>query len=117
LVNGVNNDQVGSFVRFALKTRRSFFCIISPVLVYGPLDEHITPNSVACSNRYTLSHLAQDGCKKQVGMTDPTRDWFPLSLRARFADFADVVHGEDSNGDQVSCGCHPIAASERRGDD
>jgi uncharacterized radical SAM superfamily Fe-S cluster-containing enzyme len=24
-----------------------------------------------------------------------------------FADFADVVHGEDANWGQVSCGCHP----------
>ena len=31
--------------------------------------------------------------KKQLGITEPTRDWFPLSLMGAFADFADVVHG------------------------
>jgi hypothetical protein len=27
--------------------------------------------------------------KNQVGITEPTRDWFPLSLMGAFADFAD----------------------------
>src|SRR5260370_26028130 len=56
--------------------------------------------------RYTRSHLAHD-VKDQVGITEPTRDWFPLSLMGAFADFADLVHGPNSEWGQVSCGCHP----------
>jgi uncharacterized radical SAM superfamily Fe-S cluster-containing enzyme len=58
------------------------------------------------AQRYTLSHLAQD-VKSQVGITEPTRDWFPLSLMGAFADFADLAHGPDAEWGQVSCGCHP----------
>ena len=45
--------------------------------------------------------------KNQVGITEPTRDWFPLSLMGAFADFADLVHGPNAEMGQVSCGCHP----------
>jgi len=45
--------------------------------------------------------------KKQVGITEPTRDWFPLSLMGAFSDFADLVHGPEAQWGQVSCGCHP----------
>ena len=45
--------------------------------------------------------------KDQVGITEPTRDWFPLSLMGAFADFADLVHGPGADWGQVSCGCHP----------
>jgi uncharacterized radical SAM superfamily Fe-S cluster-containing enzyme len=45
--------------------------------------------------------------KDQVGITEPTRDWFPLSLMGAFADFADLVHGPQAEWGQVSCGCHP----------
>src|SRR5207237_3328946 len=50
--------------------------------------------------------LAHD-VKDQVGITEPTRDWFPLSLMGAFADFADLVHGPQAEWGQVSCGCHP----------
>ena len=45
--------------------------------------------------------------KKQTGLTEPTRDWFPLSLMGTFADFSDLVHGPQADWGQVSCGCHP----------
>ncbi len=53
-----------------------------------------------------LSHLAYD-VKKQTGLTEPRRDWFPISLVSAFADFADLVHGPNAEWGQVSCGCHP----------
>jgi len=105
LVNGVNNDQVGTIIRFALENPKKIsFVSFQPVSFTGR-DEHITEQR-RLQQRYTLSHLALD-VQKQVGITEPTRDWFPLSLMGAFADFADVVHGEDSEWGQVSCGCHP----------
>jgi uncharacterized radical SAM superfamily Fe-S cluster-containing enzyme len=105
LVNGINNDQVGSIIRFALENPKKIsFIAFQPVSFTGR-DEHITEQR-RLQQRYTLSHLAQD-VQKQVGITEPTRDWFPLSLMGAFADFADVVHGPENDWGQVSCGCHP----------
>src|SRR3979411_2383221 len=105
LVNGINNDQVGSIIRFALDNPKKIaFLSFQPVSFTGR-DEAITAER-RLQQRYTLSHLAHD-VKNQVGITEPTRDWFPLSLMGAFADFADLVHGPNSEWGQVSCGCHP----------
>ena len=105
MVNGVNNDQVGTIIRFALENPKKIsFIAFQPVSFTGR-DEHITEQR-RLQQRYTLSHLAID-VQKQVGITEPTRDWFPLSLMGAFADFADVVHGPEADWGQVSCGCHP----------
>ena len=105
LVNGINNDQVGTIIRFALENPKKIsFISFQPVSFTGR-DEHITEQR-RLQQRYTLSHMALD-VKKQLGITEPTRDWFPLSLMGAFADFADVVHGPEAEWGQVSCGCHP----------
>jgi 7,8-dihydro-6-hydroxymethylpterin dimethyltransferase len=105
LVNGVNNDQVGPIIKFARENPKKIaFVSFQPVSFTGR-DEEITPER-RMRQRYTLSHMAQD-VKNQLGITEPTRDWFPLSLFSTFADFADVVHGPESQWGMVSCGCHP----------
>ena len=105
LVNNINNDQVGSVIRFALENPKKIaFISFQPVSFTGR-DEEITDER-RMAQRYTLSHLALD-VKAQVGITEPTRDWFPLSLMGAFADFADLSHGPDAEWGQVSCGCHP----------
>ncbi|PYV34137.1 MAG: radical SAM protein [Acidobacteria bacterium] len=105
LVNGVNNDQVGPIISFARENpKKVAFIAFQPVSFTGR-DEDVTPQR-RMRQRYTLSHMALD-VKKQLGITEPTRDWFPLSLMGAFADFADMVHGPESQWGQVSCGCHP----------
>jgi 7,8-dihydro-6-hydroxymethylpterin dimethyltransferase len=105
LVNGINNDQVGPIIKFARENPKKIaFVSFQPVSFTGR-DEDITPER-RLRQRYTLSHMAQD-VKSQLGITEPTRDWFPLSLFSTFADFADVVHGPESQWGMVSCGCHP----------
>ncbi len=105
LVNGVNNDQVGPIINFARENPKKIaFIAFQPVSFTGR-DEDITPER-RLRQRYTLSHLAND-VKKQTGLTEPTRDWFPISLMGAFADFADLVHGPNADWGQVSCGCHP----------
>jgi uncharacterized radical SAM superfamily Fe-S cluster-containing enzyme len=100
LVNGINNDQVGSIIRFALDNPKKIaFLSFQPVSFTGR-DEEITEHR-RLQQRYTLSHLAHD-VKNQVGITEPTRDWFPLSLMGAFADFADLVHGPEAEWGQVS---------------
>ncbi len=105
LVNGVTNDQVGPVVRFALDNPKKIsFVSFQPVSFTGR-DEEITDER-RMRQRYTLSHMAYD-VKKQVGITEPTRDWFPISVMGAFADFADLVHGPEAQWGQMSCGCHP----------
>ncbi len=105
LVNGVNNDQVGPIIKFARENPKKIaFIAFQPVSFTGR-DEDITPERRA-RQRYTLSHMAKD-VKEQLGITEPTRDWFPLSLFSTFADFADLVHGPETQWGQVSCSCHP----------
>lgn len=105
LVNGVNNDQVGRIIEFALQNPKKIaFLAFQPVSFTGR-DEEITDER-RMRQRYTLSHLAYD-VKSQMNLTEPTRDWFPLSMMSSFADFADLAHGPKAEWGQVSCGCHP----------
>jgi len=105
LVNGVNNDQVGPIINFARQNPKKIAFVSFQPVSFSGRDEDVTPER-RLRQRYTLSHLALD-VKKQVGITEPTRDWFPLSLMGAFSDFADLVHGPDAQWGQVSCGCHP----------
>ncbi len=105
LVNDVNNDQVGPIIRFAMDNPRKIaFIAFQPVSFTGR-DELVTDER-RLRQRYTLSHMARD-VKAQTGLTEPLRDWFPLSLMQAFSDFADLAHGPESEWGQVSCGCHP----------
>jgi uncharacterized radical SAM superfamily Fe-S cluster-containing enzyme len=105
IVNGVNNEQVGSVVRFALDNPKKIpFLSFQPVSFTGR-DEAVTDERRQ-AQRYTLSHLAHD-VKNQVGIGEPVRDWFPISFMSTFSDFADLVHGPNADWGQISCGCHP----------
>ncbi|MFI5176155.1 MAG: radical SAM protein [Terriglobia bacterium] len=105
IVNGINNEQVGRIIQFALDNpKRVSFCSFQPVSFTGR-DEEISDERRQ-AQRYTLSHLAHD-VKKQTGLGEPTRDWFPLSFISTFADWADLVHGPGADWGQLSCGCHP----------
>src|SRR5215472_15017670 len=105
IVNGINNEQVGAVVRFALDNPKKIpFLSFQPVSFTGR-DEAVTDERRQ-AQRYTLSHLAHD-VKDQTGLGEPTRDWFPISFMSTFSDFADLVHGPEANWGQISCGCHP----------
>src|SRR5271156_3240845 len=105
IVNGINNEQVGAVVRFALDNPKKIpFLSFQPVSFTGR-DEAITDERRQ-AQRYTLSHLAHD-VKNQVGLGEPARDWYPISSMSTFSDFADLVHGPTAEWGQISCGCHP----------
>ena len=105
LVNNVNNEEVGPIIQFAMDNPGKIaFIAFQPVSFTGR-DELITDDR-RLKQRYTLSHLARD-VKDQVGITEPNRDWFPISVMSSFADAADIAHGPDAVWGQVSCGCHP----------
>jgi 7,8-dihydro-6-hydroxymethylpterin dimethyltransferase len=105
IVNGVNNEQVGRVIEFALDNPKTInFLSFQPVSFTGR-DEEVTPERRA-AQRYTLSHLAHD-VKNQTGLGEPVRDWFPISFMSTFTDWADVVHGPNREWGQLTCGCHP----------
>jgi uncharacterized radical SAM superfamily Fe-S cluster-containing enzyme len=105
LINGVNNEQVGALIRFALDNPKKIpFLSFQPVSFTGR-DEAVTPER-RFAQRYTLSHLAHD-VKKQTGLGEPARDWYPISFLGTFSDWADLIHGPNRDWGQFSCGCHP----------
>jgi uncharacterized radical SAM superfamily Fe-S cluster-containing enzyme len=105
ILNGVNNEQVGRVVQFALDNPKKInFLSFQPVSFTGR-DEEIT-NERRYAQRYTLSHLAHD-VQNQTGIGEPIRDWFPISFMGTFTDWADLVHGPQASWGQLNCGCHP----------
>src|SRR5450432_4084268 len=105
IINGINNEQVGRIIEFALDNPKKInFLSFQPVSFTGR-DEAVSDER-RLAQRYTLSHMAHD-VKKQTGLGEPTRDWFPISFMSTFSDFADLVHGPDREWGQISCGCHP----------
>jgi 7,8-dihydro-6-hydroxymethylpterin dimethyltransferase len=105
IVNGINNEQVGRVVQFALDNPKKIsFLSFQPVSFTGR-DEAVTTER-RTAQRYTLSHLAHD-VKNQTGIGEPKRDWFPISFMSTFSDWADLVHGPQAEWGQLSCGCHP----------
>jgi uncharacterized radical SAM superfamily Fe-S cluster-containing enzyme len=105
IVNGVNNEQVGRIIKFALDNPKKIsFLSFQPVSFTGR-DEEITDER-RHAQRYTLSHLAHD-IKNQTGIGEPARDWFPISFMGTFSDWADLVHGPQADWGALSCSCHP----------
>src|ERR1700754_219886 len=89
IINGINNEQVGNIVKFALDNPKIIpFVSFQPVSFTGR-DEEVPPARRA-AQRYTLSHLAHD-VKNQTGPGEPVRDWFPISFMGTFTDWADVA--------------------------
>ncbi|HSQ20024.1 MAG TPA: radical SAM protein [Blastocatellia bacterium] len=105
IINGINNEQVGRIIQFALDNPKKIqFLSFQPVSFTGR-DEEITDERRA-AQRYTLSHMAHD-VKNQTGLGEPIRDWFPISFMSTFTDWADLVHGPQNDWGQLTCGCHP----------
>ncbi len=105
IVNTVNNDQVGPIVKFALENSDKIsFVSFQPVSFTGR-DEDVTPEE-RHARRYTLSHLAED-LKQQTGVTEPLRDWFPLSASSALSSVTDLLKGPGADWGSLSCGCHP----------
>src|ERR1700758_2843733 len=105
IINGINNEQVGRIIQFALDNPKKInFVSFQPVSFTGRDEDVSDERRVA--QRYTLSHMAHD-VKNQTGLGEPTRDWFPISFMSTFSDWADLVHGPNADWGQLSCGCHP----------
>ena len=110
IVNTVNNDQVGPIVKFALQNcDKISFVSFQPVSFTGR-DEDISDEE-RHAKRYTLSHLAED-MKRQTGVTEPLRDWFPLSASSVMSGrHRSAARVPAPTGARSSAAAIPIAAS------
>jgi uncharacterized radical SAM superfamily Fe-S cluster-containing enzyme len=105
IVNTVNDDQVGPVVKFALQNcDKISFVSFQPVSFTGR-DEEIGDEE-RHAKRYTLSHLAED-MRRQTGVTEPLRDWFPLSASSVMSHVTDLLQGPGADWGSLNCGCHP----------
>jgi len=105
VVNGVNNDQVGPIVQFAIDNADKVTVVSFQPVSFTGRDEDITLEK-RVAQRYTLGHLAHD-LHDQLGVTEPMRDWFPLSAMNPFSDVVDLMQGMNAEFGALKCGCHP----------
>ncbi len=105
IVNGVNDDMVGPIIQFAIDNADKVTVVSFQPVSFTGRDEDIS-DELREKQRYTLSHLAHD-VARQTGVTQPLRDWFPLSALSPFGDVVDLLDGPDKDFGQLNCGCHP----------
>ena len=105
IVNGVNDDQVGPIVKFAVANIDRINALSFQPVSFTGRDEDVD-DATRKAQRYTLSHLARD-VKAQAGIGEPMRDWFPLSASGPFSDLRDLLGGLEANWGSLKCGCHP----------
>jgi 7,8-dihydro-6-hydroxymethylpterin dimethyltransferase len=105
VVNGVNDAEVGPIVQFAVDNADKITVVSFQPVSFTGRDEEISDEQRA-RQRYTLSHLAH-GISTQLGVTQPMRDWFPLSAMNPFSDVVDLLLGSNSQFGALKCGCHP----------
>ena len=105
IVNGVNNEQVGRIVEFALDNPSKIAFVAFQPISFSGRDELVSSERRQ-AQRYTLSHLAHD-VKNQTGLGEPARDWLPISFMNTFSDWGDLVRGPEAPWGQLACGCHP----------
>jgi uncharacterized radical SAM superfamily Fe-S cluster-containing enzyme len=105
VVNGVNNDQIGPILRFAIENCDKITVVSFQPVSFTGRDEDVDDETRA-KQRYTLSHLAHD-VKEQTGVTEPLRDWFPLSAMGPFSALGDMLMDGQQKFGTLNCGCHP----------
>ncbi len=105
LVNGLNDDQVGPIVDFAIENADKITVVSFQPVSFTGRDEEISEEQRR-QQRYTLSQLAHD-MHDQLGATEPLRDWYPLSSMNPFSDVMDLLQGPQAEFGALKCGCHP----------
>ena len=105
VVNSINADQVGPVIRFAVDNIDKINAVSFQPVSFTGRDERLDP-ATRQAWRYTLSHLAHD-VKAQTGVTEPLRDWYPLSASGPLSDFVDHLLGPQAEWGSLKCGCHP----------
>ena len=105
VVRGVNDQEVGKVVQFAIENANKITVVSFQPISFTGRDEDVSDEQRA-AKRYTLSHLAHD-LKSQLGITEPLRDWVPLSAMNPFSDLVDLLQEPNAAFGSLNCGCHP----------
>jgi 7,8-dihydro-6-hydroxymethylpterin dimethyltransferase len=105
VVGGINDDQVGPVVQFAIDNADKITVVSFQPVSFTGRDEDIS-DELRKKQRYTLSHLAHD-LSRQTGITEPERDWFPLSAMNNFSNIVDMLQEPGAPFGALNCGCHP----------
>ena len=103
--NNLNNAQIGPIYEFALRNLEKVHSIAFQPVSFTGRDEDLS-DAQRAEWRYTNSHLAHDFAR-QTGISEPMRDWFPLSASSPFSDLNDLLRGPESEWGSLRCGCHP----------
>ncbi len=105
VVNTLNDHQVGPIVKFAIENVDKINAVSFQPVSFSGRDEQVSDEDRR-RQRYTLSQLACD-LKAQLGVTEPLRDWYPLSATGPFSDLKDTLDGVGARFGSLKCGCHP----------
>jgi uncharacterized radical SAM superfamily Fe-S cluster-containing enzyme len=106
IVNTVNNDAIGSIVKFAAENIDKVQTIAFQPVSFTGRDEDISDTD-RVRQRYTLSGMTEDLSAQLDGVLQPMRDWFPLSSYSAFTSVMDMLQGADAPWGWSSCNCHP----------
>lgn len=104
LIKGINGDQVGKILNFALENIDTVVGIsFQPLSFTGrvPFDERM-------EKRYTLSHLAEDLEKTTDGKLKAMRDFYPLSSIVPISKLINLTRKTPFEPKVMECTCHPL---------
>jgi hypothetical protein len=106
IVNGINNDGIGSIVDFAVRNIDKIQTIAFQPVSFTGRDEEIE-DQLRYAQRYTLSQMVEDLKAQLAADWEPMRDWFPLSSYSAFTSVMDLLQGADAPWGWSACNCHP----------
>ncbi len=113
VVNGLNDEQIGPILDFAIENcdRKMGGVSFQPISFTGR-DEDISDEDRK-AQRYTISHLAHDLKRHSRGRIDVQRDWYPLGVMLAFTALADHLRslsppkGRKGLFGGLACASHP----------
>jgi len=98
LVGGLNDNQIGDIIRFAVENRDIVRCVnFQPVSITGRIDY-----SKRMQMRITIPDLMRL-CEEQTGGAVREDDWYPVPCVIPVSKAAEAMTGKD----YVEFGCHP----------
>jgi 7,8-dihydro-6-hydroxymethylpterin dimethyltransferase len=98
IIRGINDDQVGEILKFAIKNSD-----VTSGISYQPIAfTGRTPEEERIQRRYTLPDLAHD-IEKQTGILRARKDWYPLSFASPISRLLSNIKGEET----TTITCHP----------
>jgi uncharacterized radical SAM superfamily Fe-S cluster-containing enzyme len=105
IINGINNEQVGRIIEFALDNPKKInFLSFQPVSFTGR-DEDVSDERRMAQRLHALAPGARREEPDRPRRARPRL--VPHQLHVHLLDWADLVHGPNHDWGQLSCGCHP----------